>query len=131
MYRSILNIFVSATIHLTKPKTRSIMAGRSESHSGKNEEPYGEEKGDSSSMKNLRARMLLGKALTIVKGASKSKKKFKKIMREAEKFHSFDGLQADDDATDSNKVSSLLPILLYKKSVQTGCKFVSLLQDFK
>ena len=95
MYKLHHNIFVGATLHLTKPETRSNMAGRSESHKGKKEEPYGE-KGDSS-MKNLNARMLLGKAMTILKESSKSKK-ITKCMREAEKFTSFNGFQAVDDA---------------------------------
>jgi hypothetical protein len=54
-------------------------------------------------MKNLNARMLMGKAMTIVKESSKSKK-ITKCMREAEKFTSFDGFLANDDANmDANR----------------------------
>jgi len=35
MYRLHHNIFVGATLHLTKPEMRSNMASRSESHKGK------------------------------------------------------------------------------------------------
>ena len=46
--------------------------------------------------------MLLGKAITIVKELSKSIF-FTKCMQEADKFTSFDGFQANDDAnTDAN-----------------------------